>query len=222
MQYCSRCKVHIRGNKSICPLCGNVLPKASDGGVHEEVFPEIPPSYEAHLAIRIMVFISISVIVISFALHLMFHINIDWPIFVILGLGSMWLSLTLVIRKRHNITKNIMWQVTIVSLLSIIWDWKIGWMGWSITYVIPVSYVVAMFVMYVTAKIMKLGIHDYILYFFLDGLFGIIPILFMLLGWAKVFYPSIICVAVSIIFLSAIFIFQGDNIKMELARKMHI
>lgn len=222
MQYCSYCQVYIRGNKSKCPLCRNILPKDSDEDAHEIVFPVIPPSYEAHLAIRIMVFISIIAIVISFALYTIFPADVNWPIFVVLGLISMWLSLTIVIRKRHNITKNIMWQVTIVSVLSIFWDWRIGWRGWSINYAIPTACVVAMLVMYVTAKIMKLGIRNYILYFLLDGLFGIVPILFMIFGWIKVFYPSIICVASSIIFLSAIFIFQGENIKMELDRKMHI
>ena len=89
-------------------------------------------------------------------------------------------------------------------------------------YVIPIVSVSAMFVMYVTAKIMNLSVNDYIAYFLLDALFGIIPIIFILLGWINVIYPSAICVAVSIIFLSAIIIFQGENIKAELSKRMHL
>jgi hypothetical protein len=202
-------------------LCGNALPTDSSEE-HEEIFPRIPPAYERHLAIRIMLFISIVTVVVSFAIYKIFSININWPVFIVFGLLSMWLSLIMVIRKRHNIPKNIMWQVTIVSGLSILWDWRTGWRGWSLDYVTPIACITAMFVMYVTAKIMKLSVRDYITYSLLEGLFGIIPLLFILFGWINVVYPSILCVGISIIFLSAIFIFQGENIKTELSKRMHI
>jgi hypothetical protein len=141
---------------------------------------------------------------------------------VVFGLLSMWLSLTTALRKRYNITKSIMWQVLIVSALAILWDWRIGWRGWSLDYAIPVLCVAAMLVMYVTAKVMKLSARNYIAYFLLGGLFGVIPVLFILFNLVNVIYPSIISVAVSIIFLSAILIFQGDNIKAELQKRMHI
>lgn len=230
IKYCNHCQTHIRGNKSECPLCRNILPGEGYCNTQEEIFPEIPPAYERHLAIRIMAFISIFTIVASFAVYnifpsVVYHIippNVNWPIFEVFGLLSMWLSFIVVMRKRHNITKNIMWQVIIVSALSVIWDWRTGSRGWSLDYVIPVTCVVAMFVMYVTAKVLKLSARDYIAYFLLDGLFGIIPILFILFDLINVFYPSVACVAGSIIFLSAILIFQGENIKMELMKRMHI
>lgn len=220
MQYCNHCQVHIRGNKDKCPLCMNLLSESDNEW--ENIYPDIPLTFEGHLAIRIMLFISIVSIVLSFVLYRIFHININWPIFIVFGLLSMWLSLILVIKKRHNIPKSIMWQVTIVSALSIFWDYETKWRGWSINYVIPITLVLAMLILYITAKIMKLSVRDYILYFLLDGLFGIIPIGFILLGWVETIYPSILCVTVSVIFTSAIIIFQGDNIKNEFHRRMHI
>lgn len=222
MQYCNHCQVHLRGEKEKCPLCGNTPLTNNKASEKEEICPEIPPAYEGHLAIRIMVFISVATVVASFAIYMIFPANINWPIFVVFGLLSMWLSLIVVVQKRHNIPKSIMWQVTIVSLLSIFWDWQTGWRGWALDYVVPIVYVAAIFVMYVTAKIMNLSVRDYIIYALLDGLFGVIPIVFILFHWTNVPYPSIICVAISITFLSAIFIFQGENIKTELNKRMHI
>nr|WP_242965349.1 DUF6320 domain-containing protein [Dehalobacterium formicoaceticum] len=115
-----------------------------------------------------------------------------------------------------------MWLVTLVSILSVLWDWRIGWKGWSLDYVIPAVCVAAIFTLYVTAKVMKLSARDYIVYFLLGGLFGIVPLLFILFGWLNVLYPSIISVAANIIFLSAIIIFQGENIKSELSKRMHL
>jgi hypothetical protein len=114
-----------------------------------------------------------------------------------------------------------MWQVTVVTALSVFWDWQTGWRGWSIDYLIPIIYVAAELVMYITARIMKLSVRDYITYAMLDALFGILPIIFILFGWVKELYPSVICVTVSVIFLSAIFIFQGEDIKNEWNKRMH-
>jgi hypothetical protein len=224
MQYCSHCRVNIRGNMKRCVLCGNILPPDENGPDLEygAIFPEIPPEYERHLAMRIMVFVSIVAIVASFAVRMIFPSDVNWPLFVLFGLCSMWLSLVLIIRKRHNIPKTIVWQVTIVSVLSVLWDGLIGWRGWSVNYVIPIVFVVAILVMYITGKITKLRLSNYVFYALLSGLFGIIPTLFIVFGLADVLYPSIICVSASVIFLAALFIFLGGNIRRDLKKRMHL
>ncbi len=222
MKYCTHCQVNNRQNREKCILCGNTLSHISRTNKEEEIFPKIPPYYESHLAIKIMAFISIVAVVISFTINMIFPSNINWPLLVVFGLLSMWLGLIAIVQRRYHIPKKIVRQVAIISLLAVFWDWKTGWRGWSLDYVIPITSVAAMIVMYVIAKIMKLSIRDYITYTLIDGLFGIIPILFMLFGWINVIYPTIICVALSIISLSAIFIFHGKEIKVELDKRMHI
>ncbi|MGI6730771.1 MAG: DUF6320 domain-containing protein [Anaerovoracaceae bacterium] len=220
MQYCNHCRVSIRGNKDRCPLCKNVIAPGVKNSA--EIYPKIPLEYERYLVIRILIFITIVTIVVSFAVYRLIPSNINWPIFVLLGLLSMWLSIAFVLRKRHNLTKNMMWLVLLASALSVLWDWRIGWKGWSLEYVIPTVCVAVIVAMYITAKVMKLSDRDYTVYFLLGGLFGIIPVIFIIFEWVNVLYPSIICVSVSIIFLSALVIFQGDSIKSELKKKMHI
>lgn len=222
MQYCTHCQVYIRDEREKCSLCGNVLPSIDNSSIPVEVFPKVPPYYESHLAIRIMIFISIVAVVISFAIDTIFPSNIRWPILLVLGLLSMWFGLIAIIQRRYHIPKKIVRQVAIISLLAIFWDWHTGWRGWSLDYVIPITCIGAMIIIYVIAKIMNLSVRDYITYALIDGLFGIIPFLFMLFGWINVVYPTILCVSLSIIFLSALFIFQGKDIKDELDKKMHI
>lgn len=220
MQYCDHCQVNIRGNKERCPLCKNRIPADDEGTSH--VYPDIPLVYERHLIIRMLLFITVVTIVVGLAVYRLVFYNVNWLIFMLLGLLSMWLSIALVFRNKNNITNNIMWFVILVSSLSVLWDWKIGWKGWSLDYVIPIVCVTAIFAMYVAAKAMRLSAKDYMIYFLLGGLFGIIPILFILFNWLNVLFPSIISVSVSIIFLSAIIIFQGENIRSELDKKMHL
>lgn len=221
MKYCSHCKVHMVQDKEKCILCGNFVSIIKDEEA-EEVFPKVPPTFESNLVLKIMLFISISTIVASFVIDMIFPSFINWPLLMVFGLLSIWLGLFVIFQKRYNVHKKIIWQVVIISLISLFWDWNIGWRGWSITYVLPTIFISAMVLMYVTGKIMKLSIRSYIIYALIDGVLGIVPALFILFGWVRVRYPSIISVGVSIIFLSAIFIFKGNEIREELNRKMHI
>lgn len=221
MKYCRHCKVYIREGRNRCTLCENVLEEELKGG-SEDVFPEVPPFFESHLALRIMIFISIVAVVASFGINMIFPSNINWPILFMFAVISIWVGLIIIVRKKYHISKKIVWQVIIISILAIFWDYKTGWRGWSLDYVISIACVSAMIIMYVTAKIMNLSIREYITYALLDGIFGIIPVLFIIFDLAKVVYPSIISIGFSIISLSAIFIFQGEEIKAEIDKRMHI
>ncbi|MBU5424904.1 hypothetical protein KQI41_00660 [Tissierella pigra] len=221
MNYCSHCEVKIRGEQEKCPLCGNML-SDNHHNHHEKIFPNVLPYYEKHLAIRILLFISIATVVVSFSINIIFPSNINWPLLLVFALVSIWLGVIALIQRRYHIAKKIVRQVCIISLLAIFWDWRIGWKGWSLDYVIPITCVTAMITMYIIAQVMKLSTKEYITYTLIDGLFGIIPILFFIFGWINVIYPTIICVTLSIISVSAIFIFRGKDIKVELDKRMHI
>ncbi len=87
---------------------------------------------------------------------------------------------------------------------------------------IPTICVGAMIVMAVAAKILKIGVSDLIIYLLVDGIFGFVPVIFLILGQVDVGYPSVICVACSAINLLALIVFEGDNMKNELKKRMHI
>ncbi|MDF2537690.1 MAG: putative rane protein [Herbinix sp.] len=221
VQYCENCKVSLKGNNHVCPLCGGI--PQGEGEEEEEVFPHIPTIYqEFNLFIRIILMLSLSVVVISIALNAIFTKESRWSLFVAAGILCMWISLFFILRKRNNIPKTIVWQVLVLGVLSVIWDYSMGWRQWSIDYVIPTICVGAMIVMAIAAKILKIGVRDLIIYLLVDGIFGFVPIIFLLFGGLNVRYPSVICVAVSAISLLALIVFEGDNMKTEINKRMHI
>ncbi len=221
MNYCDHCKVMIKGNHNLCPLCGGIVQE--EGKSEEEIFPLIPTIYqEFNFFIRLIILLSVVAVVVSFAINAIFMKESEWSILVAAGILCMWVSLFIIIRKKNNIPKTIVWQVGIIGILSLLWDYSMGWIGWSMDFVIPSICVGAMIVMAIAAKILKIGVRELIIYLLVDGLFGFIPIIFILFGWLNIMIPSIICVAVSAISLSALIIFEGDNIKTELKKRMHI
>lgn len=221
MLHCENCKVLIKGDHKVCPLCGGIVLEKEES--NEEVFPYIPTIYqEFNLFIRTMILISICAVIISFAVNAIFTRESRWSFLVAAGILCMWISMFFIIRKKNNIPKTIVWQVALIGILSVLWDRSMGWRGWSIDYVIPAVCVGAMIVMAISAKLLKIGVRDLIIYLFVDGIFGFVPIIFLLFGGLHVHYPSVICVAASAISLSALILFEGDNMKAELNKRMHI
>lgn len=221
MKYCEKCKVNIIGKRKTCPLCQDYL--SGHDYDQEEEFPQITYIYkEYNMFFKMMMLISIIIASVSVAINVAFFKGMYWSLFIIGGLVSVWLSLITAINKRNNIPKNIIYQVVIASVAVVVWDYLTTWKGWSIDYVIPLIYVFAMISMYVISRIMKLKLNDYILYIIIDGIFGIVPIIFILTGVLKVLIPSLICVVTSIISLSTILIFEGESMREEMKRRLHL
>lgn len=220
MKYCEYCKVYTREDRENCPLCENKLENINEE--HEQIFPKIPSIYKRNLALKIMGFISIALIVLSFAIYFLFPSNINWPILILFGVVSVWLDFFFLIRKKTHLPKKIIWQVFIITVICIFWDIYTGFNGWSIEFVFPIICILAMLVMYILALVLKLSINDYITYILIDTFFGIIPIIFIALDLVEIIFPSIISVTVSIISLAAIFIFEGKNIIYELKKRTYI
>lgn len=220
MKYCNNCNVDVVGRRKVCPLCQERL---LGDKPQDEVFPRITFVYKEHTKFfKVMILVSIILASISVAINILIPESGAWSLFVLGGLGSVWASIVTAINKRKNIPKNIVYQVMTISVIAFLWDVLMGWRGWSINYVIPFACVFAMISMAIISKIRKLHIEDYILYIIIDGLFGIVPVIFIILGLLDVLYPSLICIVTSIISLSTIIIFEDKRLIAEIKRRLHV
>lgn len=220
MKYCNNCKVNVVGNRKSCPLCQELL----NGDKHEEdIFPKISFVYKEHgLFFKIMLLVSIIIATITVSINILFPQRGAWSLFILGGLVSVWVSMISAINKRNNIPKNIVYQVMIISVIAVIWDFLTSWKGWSITYVIPFVCFSAMISMSIISKVRKLHVEDYILYIIIDGLFGLIQIIFIITGGLTTLYPSLICIVTSITSLSTIIIFEEKMLRAEIKRRLHM
>lgn len=223
---CSSCKVKVRGSKKTCPLCG--LPLRVFGveqpvnGQHTDFFPRIPPRISRTAAWRWLLFASITAIVIAFAIDNIYPTRVDWFRLMLLSVGTMWVVFLTVLRKRHNLSKSIVWQLTLLSLLALIWDRITGWRGWSVNIAVPLIILGAQLAMFILSRVMKLEPGDYIVYFVLAAIMGIVPAVFILTELITFTLLAVIAVIVSIIFLSYIVIFRWSVLRDELAKRMHL
>ena len=220
MKICEKCVVSVNGNFEKCPLCQHRL---IGEGQSENVFPFIPLMKHKHSFLYKMVQLcSAMAVIIAVFVNLMLPQSGFWSLFVIAGVACMWISLIIAVRKRHNILKNLAYQVNIVSALSILWDVFTGWYGWSIDFVVPIAFASVMAATTILARVLKMQANDYMVYMCLLIFYGIIPAIFIGVGLSTIIYPSLICVAASLLSLAALLIFEGSNMMAELKRRLHL
>jgi hypothetical protein len=222
MKYCEKCKIQVVGSWKTCPLCQRPLKGEEDSLIHDP-FPIIPTVYhEYNLFFRILILASISIGVIALAINFLFPSGGLWSLFVVAGIACAWVSLAIAVHKRRNIPKTILYQVVLLAVFALLWDLFTGWRGWSLDYVVPILCFGAILVMAVMIKVMKQFISDYLIYFVMDAVFGIIPVIFLLTGIINVPLPTVICVAGSIISLASLWVFSGKHLWEELKRRLHL
>ncbi len=220
MRRCKDCKIEVLGNRKTCPLCHNRIDESEP--FEPSPFPDIPLRFSSHLTIKILSFISVVLIVISFSANWIFSNKLDWAWFVVFGVVSMSLVTWTIVRKRRNLAKGIVYQIIILSGLLLLWDHATGYRGWSVTYGIPLLNCTAICAMFIAVRIVRLEVGDYILYLALAGLFGIVPVLFIMFQWVFSLVPSVLSIAFSIILLTAIIIFHGSAIYHEIRKRMYL
>lgn len=221
MKYCEKCHVDVEGKRSLCPLCQSPLQEGT--GDSEEAFVFIPTIYRQHsLFFRIFIFISVCAAVISVAVNLMLPKSGIWSLFVVVGVGCMWLSISFSIHLRRNLFRNLMYQVAAVLVLSVLWDIFTGWHGWSLDYVVPCTCMLALVALAILSCVMHLEVREYLIYVCIACVLGILPLIVFFFGMLRITIPSLVCVALSIITLVSLFLFHGEHMVSELRRRLHL
>ena len=221
MLYCKNCGIHLPGAYGRCPLCkGDLTGTPDEAG---NVFPVIPPRRGTGRTLLIwLAFGSVAAAAVSTAVNLVLPSGGWWFLFVLGGVASIWLSLALVLKKRKNIPKTILWQVGLLSVLAFVWDLLTGFRGWSLNYVFPSLCTGSMIAMAVIAKVRKLNIQNYILYLVIDCVFGLLSFTLLVMGKIQIIIPSAVCFASTIIFLAALLFFEGKALLAEIQRRFHL
>ncbi len=219
MKYCSKCKVKVRGSRLNCPLCQNNLA----GTGEPDIYPEIPTIYRQNsMFFKLLAMGTISVGVISVMINIMFPDTGYWSFFIVCGIVCFWIMLAFAIPKRNNIPKNITYQVFFLAVFSLVWDRITGWRGWSVDFAVPIIFIVGIAALTIIPAVMKIPAGDYVISLVADGLFGLTPLLFLLLGKVKIVYMSYVCITLSILTFISLLLFERKNILTEAQKRFHL
>lgn len=221
MKTCEKCKISVPDPKRRCPLCQGML--SGGDGTETDTFPQIPTIYRQYsLYFRLLILVSVAAGLISVMVNLLLPQTGWWSLIVVLGILCMWIPLWTAIRKKSNISKNIIWQAFLLSVLIAGWDGFTGWHRWSVNFVIPAICISAMLGIAIVGKVMHQRAEDYIIYLLIDIVFGLVPLVFFLTGLATVGWLCLISVVISGLCLTSVFLFSEINVFQELKKRFHL
>lgn len=219
MKYCPRCKVTVRGIPTYCPLCQGKL----TGEESSPFFPTVPSIYERYrLFFQILALSAIGMSVIAVTVNLIIPETGRWSLLVLLGVGCLWLSVGVSARNLSHVTNVIMTQSILGSLFFVLWDFVVGWRGWSIDYAVPILLMISMLTMQILIKARGIKVEDYMVCTSFHAFMGLVPLVLYLTGVLNQVIPTLICIAMSALLLAGLLIFKWGELLEEYHKRFRL
>ena len=221
MSLCPSCLVDIEGEWTRCPLCG----AAVVGERTPSPLPDVPLRFSRRRLLRALVLASLGVVLASFAVQLLITPGVPglgvlrsiW-----LAIAALWVVALMAVHKRRNIAKSTVYLVVIVSLVSVYWDYLLGWSAWSLTFVVPILCASSLLALILVVRLMRIDLGEHIIYSGLIVVLGLTPLVFLALGWVSVGLPSALCGALCVVALGLLQLARGAEVRHELAKRLHL
>lgn len=216
MQYCPKCRISIKGNKSGCPLCGGRLTgEAEPGG-----FPVLEKKRISHMSIvKIATFCGLSSFIIMLALEILYNFELTWVPFAVLGILIAWGDLMVGVYFRNNLIKTFTVETYLVMAGCLLIDSLTGWHGWSVGFVLPIGFVLLAFVTVGIGRGAHLRLEEYIIYLFVTMILSMFQIFPVLAHTNPVILPAVMSMALLLILGCAAVIFRFRDL-MSAAEKL--
>jgi len=187
------------------------------------VFPALErPHFTSSFVLRLLAFLGILVSVVCVLINIAISTRVWWSIFVVAGTCCFWCAAAIGVLYRRDLTQNIGWQIVLISVLSILWDWGTGGHGWSLDFVFPCVCVIGLSAICLASLLLRISVRTFIGPYLAACLLGLLPIGFMLLGKVRVVIPSLVCAGISIVMIALLTIFQWQTVKSEFLRRFHL
>lgn len=223
MDYCENCKASIKGDWEICPLCQTSMKQEnSEDKKTGTSFLNDPLLFNRDQAKQTFFRVSLLLILLYFIAQIFYPFKFFGLEYILFGLFITWTLGIIFVRKRRNLAKVITYYLLLISLATIYFDYLFGWRGWSITFVVPIISMSALLAIFIAMQVINLKVQDYVLYLQLVALFGLIPLLFLIMNWVGHPLPSLLSVILSIIMFIGVLIRYRKLLIRELQKRMHI
>ena len=219
MQYCPKCRISIRGNKTECPLCGGRVTGESEPGG----FPILERNRFSHMSVvKVGTFCLLTFFIIMNALEILYDFKLAWVPFAVMGALIAWGDLMVGIYYRNNLIKTLFVETYLAMAVCILIDTLTGWHGWSLAYVLPIGFVMLVFVTIGVGRAANLRLEEYIIYIFVTILLSMLQIFPVLAHVNPVAFPAVACMALLLIEACAAVIFRFRDLRSAVEKMFNL
>ena len=219
MQYCPKCRISIRGDKTECPLCGGRVTGESEPGG----FPVLERNRFSHMSlVKVGTFCLLTFFIIMMSLEILYDFKLAWVPFAVMGALIAWGDLMVGIYYRNNLIKTLFIETYLAMAVCILIDSLTGWHGWSLAYVLPIGFVLLVFVTIGVGRAASLRLEEYIIYIFVTILLSMLQIFPVLAHVNPVAFPAVACMALLLIEACAAVIFRFRDLRSAVEKMFNL
>lgn len=219
MQYCPKCKVHIRGDKRCCPLCqGSVR-----GNPQDPAFPVMKKrKYSIVLLFKVCLFLFVLTEVAMLMIDMMTGFRFHLPSLIMTWAPFVLVDLLVAIYYRGNVIKILSCQAYVVMAVCFFIDLHDGRLTWSIRWVIPSTLLGLVLATILIGYLAGLHLKDYLIYLVIDMVLTLLQLIPVVMGINDVPYMAIATAGVMIVIAAFVVIFKPKDLSNAFSKYMNL
>lgn len=217
MVKCNKCNVELDTISDVCPLCNSEINNKKD-----TTYPFIKNNLTKELLMKKLFFLNCIICIIIILINYFCTPNIKWSIFVVIQLIMTYFIFCKILTGRNKIIRLLFMLNFIICIVSIFWDYYIGFSGWSLNYVFPslcISYGIFMILL---RFINYFAFKENTSYIYLNVCIAFIPLILMKLGIITFPLLAVISFVMGIINILILIVFGWSNFKEDIRKKLHM
>ena len=177
---------------------------------------------EEQRIVQVFNFVCIAAAILCGMINYLTREKLDWFWFAAAGCLCGWLIVAVAYAKRRNILKNEIIQLSLVTIIAVLWDKYTGWHGWSLDFVLPFGALAVLGSIPVIVKVQKLEKEEYLFYLVQAAFAGLVPLILMFFHQIRFPYPSVVCTGISLLVFAGMFIFNSNDTIREFHKKLRM
>lgn len=194
MQYCSKCKIKIRGNKVCCPLCQGSLSGEPESGA----FPVLPEPRVSRISFfRIVTFLVLAVEIGFFITG--YITGLAWTYLVMASVLLGWADLWVALYYRHKVIKLINFQTYLIMLVVLGVVYYTHFSFWATVWFYPAAFLGLAVTTIVIGRAERLAFEYYVVYLLWNIVFSFLQLIPILRGRNPLPLPA--CISMGLLFL---------------------
>ena len=213
MQYCSKCKIQIRGYKKVCPLCQGKL----TGDPELPIYPVLKKHVSRVSLLRIATFLMAALEIVMLSARFLVSREVDtdapWISLVMVVDFVVWLDIAMALMLRNNILKIVTFQAYALMAAVIGIDYYTGLHGWALIWVVPLLFLGLAIFTFSIGFATHAHLEDYLYYLVLSTVMAQLQWIPVLNGINTFTWPAVICMTAFLILAAAVIVFRFHDLK---------
>lgn len=186
------------------------------------IYPQKLNSKKSDKIVKILLIVSVILAILLYIINKLTSPKIPWAWFTNVGIIYIWITTIYSIRKNTNIAGHVLIQTIAISIITVLIDYNIGFLGWSLDIAIPIIIMIANITMLLLTIISHKKYIRYAIYQLIIVLFSMLPIILITERLIRNTTLSIIATSISGLNLLITLILCSKDVKEAIIRNFHI